>query len=194
MMLFRASCSPWAKLWDRFLFSIFFESYYKKKFKHYGNNIRWGKHFERKIIPRSVRLSCPDKIILEDDVQIDENVYLQCHSESDGIIIRKGSRINAHTHILSYDSIEIGEKVLIAPFCMIASGNHRNSQTGPIMNTGMERSGNITIAENSWLGQRAVVLGGTSIGRNSIVGAGAVVKGQFADCSKILGSITKGDR
>lgn len=173
---------------DRLMYVVFFQYYYKKSFKHYGNNIRWGRNFRRKIIPSSVRISCPDKISIFDNVQIDDGVYLQCHEAGDGIIISENVRINAHTHILSFDLIKLEKEVLIAPFCLIASGNHSLGEDATYMASSMKRSGKILIGLGSWLGQGAVILGNTQLGKNSVVGANSIVRGVFQDFSKIVGN------
>ena len=46
----------------------------------------------------------------------------------------------------------------------------------------------IRIGDNSFIGTRAVLLQGTNIGKNCIVGAGAIVKGNFPDNSIIAGN------
>lgn len=38
---------------DRILFHLFYWHYYRKKFAYYGMNIRWGKHGQFVILPKS---------------------------------------------------------------------------------------------------------------------------------------------
>lgn len=175
-------------LLDRLAFAFFFQWYYKKTFASYGKNIRWGKHFRRRTIPFSVRISCPEKIRIGDNCQFDEGVYLQCHLDGEGIIIGNGTRINAHTHILSYSKIVIGSKVLFAPFSLVASGDHGHRKIDtPIMDQPYEKSGEIVVGDGAWIGQGVKILGSSRIGENSVVAAGAVVKGTFNSHSIIAG-------
>ena len=44
----------------------------------------------------------------------------------------------------------------------------------------------VTIGDNSWIGCNVVILRGTSIGKNCIVGAGSVLKGTYPDNSVIV--------
>ena len=46
----------------------------------------------------------------------------------------------------------------------------------------------ITIGKNSFIGKRATILPGTTIGPNFIIGAGSVVKGNIPDDSIVIGN------
>ncbi|MGH9682781.1 MAG: acyltransferase, partial [Candidatus Acidiferrales bacterium] len=61
----------------------------------------------------------------------------------------------------------------------------------PIHEQGVTAGGTITIGENSWLGQGAVIVcntGELTIGRNSVIGANAVVTRSFPPFSVIAGN------
>lgn len=179
---------PVLKVFDRLSFYLFYKFYYKKTFASYGDNIRWGKNFWRLTIPKSIRLSCPEKISIASNCQIDEGVFLQCHESGQGIILHEGVRINCHSHILSYDKIELHKKVLIAPFVLLASGNHgiKNSHEA-IMDQTHQGAGPISIGEGCWLGQNAKVMGGVELGKYSLVAAGTVVTKSYPELSKLAG-------
>lgn len=49
----------------------------------------------------------------------------------------------------------------------------------------------IKIGNNSFIGARAVLLPGTRIGDNCIIGAGSVVKGEIPDNSVVIGNPAK---
>lgn len=46
----------------------------------------------------------------------------------------------------------------------------------------------VTIGENVWVGAHAMVLKGTTIGRNSVIGAGAVVRGEVPESVVMVGN------
>lgn len=50
--------------------------------------------------------------------------------------------------------------------------------------------GDIYIGENTFIGIRVIILPGTSIGKNYIIGAGAVVKGTIPDDSIVIGNLS----
>jgi acetyltransferase-like isoleucine patch superfamily enzyme len=169
-------------IFDRFMFYLFFKNYYQKRFKQYGNNIRWGRDFRRFLIPKNIRIGCPEKISIGDNCCFDEFVYLQCDEKGEGMNIEEGVRINSHTHVLSGSHIHIAKNTLIAPYSLITSNNHVYERPAPIMFQGMKASGPISIGEGSWLGQGAKILGGVSLGKKTVVAAGAiVVRGTYPD-------------
>jgi acetyltransferase-like isoleucine patch superfamily enzyme len=168
------------KLIDRILFYSFFRARYKSQFKTYGENIKWGRGANFLIIPRSVRVSCPELISLGSDIQIEESVYLQCHNEGEGLMIGNGVRINAHTHIQSFSKIVIEEKVLIAPFSLINSGKHGRGEKIAIMDQDYVKAGEITVRSGSWLGHGVKILGGAEVASNTTIAAGAIVTKKFS--------------
>lgn len=180
-------CLPLSLLWDRLIFYSFYRFYYQRVFKSYGNNIRWGRDFRRLVIPKSVRISCPQKISIGDGCQFDDFVFLQCDEKGEGISIEAGVRINTHAHILSGSHIQIQKNVLIAPFALISSNNHAYEKNEAIMFQGMKPSGAIVIGRGSWIAQRASILGGVNLGERSVVAAGATVtRGSYPACTTLL--------
>ncbi len=77
--------------------------------------------------------------------------------------------------------IRIGNKVMFGPEVTIRGGNHRTDIVGRFMfdvreaDKRPEDDLGVVIEDDVWVGTRAVVLHGVTIGRGSIVAAGAVV-------------------
>jgi len=46
----------------------------------------------------------------------------------------------------------------------------------------------VVIGDGSWLGAGAIVLPGTRLGRNTVVGAASVVRGEFPDHAVLVGA------
>jgi putative colanic acid biosynthesis acetyltransferase WcaF len=77
-----------------------------------------------------------------------------------------GDRANAYT----LGEIEIGARATIAQEAYLSTGSHDFSQAGmPLV------SAKITIGEDAFVGARAFVLPGVTIGARSVIGAGSVV-------------------
>jgi acetyltransferase-like isoleucine patch superfamily enzyme len=75
--------------------------------------------------------------------------------------------------------IRIGNKVVIGPEVIIAAGNHNTSIVGKFMVDVTEKRPEddleVVIEDDVWIGSRAILLNGVTVGRGAIVAAGAVV-------------------
>jgi acetyltransferase-like isoleucine patch superfamily enzyme len=95
--------------------------------------------------------------------------------------------IRARSGIGAAESIEIGDYVIISSDVLIyGNNNHPTSPSrrkeilesgfySPLWQWNNSRKAPIRIASHVWIGQRAAILKGVSIGEGSIVGMGAVV-------------------
>ena len=95
--------------------------------------------------------------------------------------------------IYALDSIKIGEKCLVGanvkivdndfhPIDPVARLNGDNSQI---------KHAPIAIGDNVFIGMNSIILKGTTIGHNCVVGAGSVVHGKFEDNCVIAGNPAK---
>ena len=86
-------------------------------------------------------------------------------------------------------TLEIGNDCIFGNFVSIHPENHNYSDpTKPIREQGVNSVGGVKIGNNCWIGAKVTILDGTIIGDNSIVAAGAVVKGVFPD-NVIIGGV-----
>ena len=97
---------------------------------------------------------------------------------NNGVVIVSAGRINISDNCL------IGQDVLIIDHD--AHGINPNERRTSIGNIKP-----INIGNNVWIGSRVVILPGTKIGNNCIVGAGSIVKGEFPDNTVIAGNPAK---
>lgn len=105
----------------------------------------------------------------------------------ENLSIGKHVFINQGVIITAAAPISIGDDVLIGPYCVINSGNHRFSvRSELIRNQGHELSP-IKIGNDCWLGAGAVVLPGVTMGSGSVAAAGAVVTKDVGDGMLVAG-------
>ena len=99
----------------------------------------------------------------------------------DRCVIGRGS------HIVAHHSIVIGDDVYTGPYVYITDQNH--SYADPNLPIGRQWPVNdaVSIGAGSWLGAGAIVLPGARIGRNVVVAAGSVVRGEVPDRCVVAG-------
>ena len=87
--------------------------------------------------------------------------------------IGSGTFINAGAVILDVGRVAIGADVQIGPNVQLLTPTHPLDPD--VRRTGLEAAEPITIEDNVWLGGGVIVCPGVTIGRDTVVGAGAVV-------------------
>lgn len=117
------------------------------------------------------------------------NIYLETHNTG-CIDIGRGAVISAGTHIVSFAKIEIGDKAMIGEYCSIRDANHRIGTAEDYRDSGHDHAP-IVIERNVWLGRGVCILGGVTIGENSVIGANAVVTKSIPANSLAVGTPAK---
>ncbi len=121
------------------------------------------------INPREGLLHFGQKCTVATGAIVQGNVHFgdNCSVQTGTIIVGYGTRENPN------GQVTIGNHVRIAPFVQILAGNHECSDPeapiGPVIGE------SITIEDNVWVCGRVIITAGVTVGRNSIIAAGAVV-------------------
>ena len=98
----------------------------------------------------------------------------------------KGS-INNGAWINAMGGVKIGNHVLIGPYVIIHSGNHKFDRLDiPIQEQGWNKLG-VIIGDDVWIGANAIVLPGVTVGKGSVIGSGAVVTRDIPPYSVAVG-------
>ncbi|MCM2577399.1 acyltransferase [Streptomyces meridianus] len=99
-----------------------------------------------------------------------------------GVVIGRGS------HVVASRSVVIGDDVFCGPYVYITSDNHSYDDPEQPIGRQWPRTAPVEIGPGSWLGAGAVVLPGARLGRNVVVAAGAVVRGEVPDHAVVAGA------
>jgi len=104
-------------------------------------------------------------------------------------VLRVGDRcsIGRGSHLVAHRSVVIGDDVMTGPHCYITDQNHVYVDPDTPVGQQWPTDDAVEIGPGSWLGAGAVVLPGTRLGRNTVVGAGAVVRGDHPDHAVLAG-------
>ncbi|RJP71105.1 MAG: acyltransferase [Candidatus Abyssobacteria bacterium SURF_17] len=127
----------------------------------------------------SVEVRNPDRLELGENVIIDMNVLLHCGGSawSDGrgsIRIGNNCYIGPNTVLFGAGDIEIGNDVLVSPNVTITSHQHTFADNAKPIRLQPIEFKKVVIEDNVWIGSNAVILPGVTVGRDSVLGAGAV--------------------
>ncbi len=104
---------------------------------------------------------------------------------------KKGCKIGEYTHFFDpqHTSIDVDNAhfITIGNNCKITSGviilahDYSYSVLRPIYHTIPKKAGETIIGDNCFIGRNSIILMGTKIGNNVIIGAGSVVSGKIQD-------------
>ena len=100
-------------------------------------------------------------------------------------IIGNNSSINSNNMIACHERIEIGDDVQLSPNVQIYDHDHDFRANGGVK-AGKYKTGAVKIGNNVWIGANTVILRGTEIGDNCVVGAGCVLNGKYEPNSLIV--------
>ena len=174
--------------------------FYRFLFKKIGKGVVFG---------RNITVRHPGKIIIGDNVLIDENCMLDAKGiDNKGIEIKTGSYIGRNTilsckdgdiileenvnigfncEIQSSNYVLVGKNTLVAAYVYIIAGDHIHNIAGQSASSMHGTSKGIVIGENCWLGAKATVLDGIELGHDVVIGASAVVNTDVAPFSVAVG-------
>lgn len=107
------------------------------------------------------------------------------------LTIGDGTYIGRFGHIYATKKITIGKKVLIADKVYISDNQHgfRDIRL-PIIDQPVLQLGEVEIGDGAWLGENACIIG-AKVGKNSVIGANALVNKDIPDYCVAVGSPAK---
>lgn len=163
---------------------------FRPLFKQVGRGVIFG---------RNLTLRHPHKIIIGDNVIIDDECLLDAKGESNGGIsigdyvtigrfsslvckngdINIGSNVNIGSTVKvvvgDQGRIDIGSWIDIGSNCHFSGGSYDYAQSDVLPSARRIPTKGIIIEDNAWIGVGVILLDGVRIGSKSIVGAGSVV-------------------
>lgn len=104
-----------------------------------------------------------------------------------GLVIGDRCVVGARTSLTAHESIVVGDDVWLGQDVFVSDTSHgyQDPETPIGLQLGEHRP--VRIGSGTWIGHGAIVLPGTTIGRNVVVAAGSVVRGEVADHAVVAG-------
>ncbi len=100
----------------------------------------------------------------------------------DGVVLGRGS------HVVADTTVTIGNDVFFGPYTYVTSTNHSYDDPAQPVGKQWPRAAPVEIGDGAWIGAGAVVLPGARLGRNVVVAAGSVVRGEVPDHAVVAGA------
>ncbi len=178
--------------------------FYKYLFKSFGRNVTIG---------RNVSVRGPGKVIIGDNVMIDDGCVLDARGDTeiiigDDVILSGGTVVRGRDAYLSIGrgcsigrncllgtdrKLVVGEEVLLGAYTYLCAGGvHRFD--GPevsVISQGVNESQGIEVGNGAWLGARVTVLDGVTVGEGAVIGAHSMVNRDFPAMAVGFGSPAK---
>ncbi len=132
------------------------------------------------VAPRTLR--GVDRMFIGDGCAIYEGAWLQCETSSSELHIGDGVYIGHDVHLHAVDAISIGPRCHLTDGVLLSSGGHPGQDRSEVVGTGP-----IVLGEGVFVGERAMILGGVTVGDGATIGAAAVVTHDVAAGATVAG-------
>ena len=145
-----------------------------------------------------VYLKDPNRILLGTNISFGDNLYLTAWSQysinKSKVLITIGDNCDfgAFNHITSTNNIIIGNNCLTGKWVTISDNNHGATILEDLRLPPLKRAvvskGTVIIGDNVWIGDKATILGGVTIGESAVIAANSVVTKDVPAYSVVAGN------
>jgi acetyltransferase-like isoleucine patch superfamily enzyme len=194
-------CNDKDRRLDVYISSVPCKGKYKTKFlrllKLVKTRLIWGYRLHsldrRTVLSSSLQVNNPSVVSIGSYVTIEKDFVLAdlCidKKRTPKIIIGNGCTILYRFQCNAALSVTIGNNVLIASNVLITDSDHVVEPGAvPVTKNNKLISCPVSIEDNCWIGQNAIILKGVTIGHDSIIGANSVVTHSVPPCSVVAGN------
>lgn len=121
-----------------------------------------------------IRVYSPKNLFIYENTLISENTFI-INSKREKVIIKKYTGIAARTTFVTNNHVS----TVSIPFSILAP-SHIN-----------DKSADIIVEEDCWIGTGAIILAGAHVGRGSVIGAGSIVTKDIPPYAVVVGNPAK---
>lgn len=161
---------------------LFFLLFYKNGFKRFGSNSTISFPFQAEGVQH---ISIGKKVHLH---QYSWLLALKANKVPPYLVIDDNTYIGRFFHIVCVNKIKVKKNVLISDKVYISDNLHDYRDVRiPIKDQKIITKGEVSIGEQTWLGENVCVIG-ASVGKHCVIGANSVVLNDIPDYSVAVGS------
>lgn len=147
--------------------------------RHQGRFARFG---QGSLLAKGVKLMSPQHMAIGDHSSIMSHCVLEtCPNAGLNPCLEIGNHVSLgeYSHVTCARRVVIGNGVLTGRFVLITDNGHGNSlpeetETPPLARK-VHSNGPVVVGNNVWIGDKATILPGVTIGEGAVVAANAVV-------------------
>jgi len=120
----------------------------------------------------SMRLGCNGRVVFGAGCVLDRYLTVESHGR---LVVGDRTIIGHHVTLAAHDSVLIGQDCLIAELVSIRDHDHRFTDPECPVRTQGASVARVRIGVDVWIGAKATITSGVTIGDHAVVGANAVV-------------------
>lgn len=147
-------------------------------------------HWQRFDVNWVQRISplCTLKVFRDGTIRMGRNcefaAYCDFEAHGEGVLdIGEGTYFNRYCMISAHEHVTVGKHCMFGPGVKIFDNNHRYTpETGV---SSQLNTAPISIGDHTWVCSDAIILKGAQIGKNCVIGAGCIVRGDVPDGSVV---------
>lgn len=182
-ILYPYSFNRQLKRMKSYIYSLWLQGYFK-------SNVRL--HFQYPaFIVGAANISIGDNTYFHPYLELCAWDHYRGQSNTAKICIGSGCSFGRYNNITCMNKIVIGNNFLAGRYVTISDNNHGNTNLEDMMKPPYHRTlvskGGITIGNNVWVGDKATILGGVTIGDGAIIAANSVVTKDVPAYSVVAG-------
>lgn len=139
-------------------------------------------------------LHCPQYIHIGNNTSFGKEIYLTSWDSGGKPFLKIGDncRFGAYNHITCANKVIIGNNCLTGKWVTITDNSHGETDSATLKISPIKRAitskGPVVIGNNVWIGDKATILPGVSIGDGAVVAANAVVTKNVPSYSVVGGN------
>lgn len=161
------------------------------KAKFWTIKIKLAKCGQNSVIIDPMKVYGAENIRIYDNVKIGSKCYLGAVSltgKSSNLTVEDNATIGVFCHIYATEEIIIKKNALLANFVYISDNLHCFENINiPIQQQPIKQLSRVVIGEGCWIGEHVSIIG-SSVGKNSVIGANSVVTHDIPDFCVAVGA------